>query len=58
MVVIGYSRAWYFRPEVHIDVPRAVLADLPPRARRLLRYSPVVERTARTFDESYRQFAY
>lgn len=24
MVVIGYSRSWYFRPEVHIDVPRDV----------------------------------
>ncbi|MDR5740767.1 phytanoyl-CoA dioxygenase family protein [Caballeronia sp. LZ019] len=58
MVVIGYSRAWYFRPEVHIDVPRAVLASLPPRAKRLLRYCPVVEQTARTFDENYRQFAY
>ena len=58
MVVIGYSRSWYFRPEVHIDVPRAVLASLPPRAKRLLRYCPVVEQTARTFDENYRQFAY
>lgn len=58
MVVIGYSRAWYFRPEVHIDVPRDVFAALPPRARRLLRFNPLVEKTARTFDESYRQFAY
>jgi hypothetical protein len=58
MVVIGYSRGWYFRPEVHIDVPRKVLAELPPRARRLLRFNPVVEETARTFDENYRQFAY
>ncbi|SAK44112.1 Kanamycin B dioxygenase [Caballeronia hypogeia] len=58
MVVIGYSRAWYFRPEVHIDVPRAVLAALPARARRLLRFNPQVERTPRIFDESYRQFAY
>ncbi|KXU92467.1 phytanoyl-CoA dioxygenase [Caballeronia megalochromosomata] len=58
MVVIGYSRAWYFRPEVHIDVPRDVFAELPARARRLLRFNPWVEKTARTFDESYRQFAY
>jgi ectoine hydroxylase-related dioxygenase (phytanoyl-CoA dioxygenase family) len=58
MVVIGYSRGWYFRPEVHIDVPCKVLAELPPRARRLLRFNPVVEETARTFDENYRQFAY
>jgi ectoine hydroxylase-related dioxygenase (phytanoyl-CoA dioxygenase family) len=58
MVVIGYSRAWYFRPEVRIDVPRDVFAALPPRARRLLRFNPQVEKTARIFDESYRQFAY
>jgi ectoine hydroxylase-related dioxygenase (phytanoyl-CoA dioxygenase family) len=58
MVVIGYSRAWYFRPEVHIDVPRGVFAALPPRARRLLRFNTMVEHTARTFDENYRQFAY
>jgi ectoine hydroxylase-related dioxygenase (phytanoyl-CoA dioxygenase family) len=58
MVVIGYSRAWYFRPEVHIDVPRDVLAGLPPRAARLLRFNPRVEKTARMFDENYRQFAY
>ncbi|MDR5773984.1 phytanoyl-CoA dioxygenase family protein [Caballeronia sp. LP006] len=58
MVVVGYSRAWYFRPEVRIDVPRDVFASLPARAKRLLRYNPQVESTARTFDESYRQFAY
>ena len=58
MVVIGYSRAWYFRHEVRIDVPRDVFAGLPTRARRLLRFNPQVERTPRTFDESYRQFAY
>ncbi|MDR5836734.1 phytanoyl-CoA dioxygenase family protein [Caballeronia sp. LZ034LL] len=58
MVVIGYSRAWYFRPEVHIDVPRDVFAALPARARRLLRFNPQVDETARTFDENYRQFAY
>lgn len=58
MVVIGYSRAWYFRPEVRIDVPRKVLAALPARARRLLRFNPVVEETACTFDERDRQFAY
>jgi ectoine hydroxylase-related dioxygenase (phytanoyl-CoA dioxygenase family) len=58
MVVIGYSRAWYFRPEVHIDVPRGVLAGLPARAKRLLRFNTIVEETMRTFDENYRQFAY
>jgi ectoine hydroxylase-related dioxygenase (phytanoyl-CoA dioxygenase family) len=58
MVVIGYSRGWYFRPEVRIEVPRAVLAALPVRAKRLLRYNPVVETTPRIFDENYRHFAY
>jgi ectoine hydroxylase-related dioxygenase (phytanoyl-CoA dioxygenase family) len=58
MVVIGYSRAWYFRPEVQIQVPRAVFAALPPRAQRLLRYSPQVDKTPRIFDESYQRFAY
>ena len=58
MVVIGYSRAWYFRPEVRIDVPRRVFASLPARAQRLLRYNPQVDTTSRTFDENYRQFAY
>jgi ectoine hydroxylase-related dioxygenase (phytanoyl-CoA dioxygenase family) len=58
MVVIGYSRAWYFRPEVRVEVPRAVFESLPARAKRLLRFSPQVEHTPRTFDESYRQFAY
>lgn len=58
MVVIGYSRAWYFRPEVRIDVPRRVFAALPARAQRLLRYNPQVDTTPRTFDENYRQFAY
>jgi ectoine hydroxylase-related dioxygenase (phytanoyl-CoA dioxygenase family) len=58
MVVIGYSRAWYFRPEVRIEVPRHVLAGLPPRARRLLRFNPQVDETTRTFDENYKQFAY
>ena len=43
MVVIGYSRNWLFRPEVAIHVPRPVIASLPPRARRLLRFNPVVD---------------
>ena len=58
MVVIGYSRAWYFRPEVSISVPKRVFDALPPRAKRLLRYMPKVDATPRTFDESYRNFAY
>jgi ectoine hydroxylase-related dioxygenase (phytanoyl-CoA dioxygenase family) len=43
MVVIGYSRRWLFRPEVNIRVPRAALDKLSERARRLLRFSPIVE---------------
>ena len=58
MVVIGYSRSWYFRPEVQVQVPRDIYAALPPRARRLLRYSPQVESVPRQFDESYQRFAY
>jgi Phytanoyl-CoA dioxygenase (PhyH) len=58
MVVIGYSRSWYFRPEVQVQVPRDVFAALPARAKRLLRYSPQVDKTPRTFDESYQRFAY
>jgi ectoine hydroxylase-related dioxygenase (phytanoyl-CoA dioxygenase family) len=58
MVVIGYSRSWYFRPEVQVQVPRAVFAALPGRAQGLLRYNPQVERTPRSFDESYQRFAY
>ncbi len=43
MVVIGYSRAWYYRPEVSVRLPRPALPALPARARRLLRTNPVVE---------------
>lgn len=43
MVVIGYSRRWLFRPEVSIRVPRAALDTLSERARRLLRFNPVVD---------------
>jgi ectoine hydroxylase-related dioxygenase (phytanoyl-CoA dioxygenase family) len=59
MVVIGYSRRWYHRPEVHIDVPRAVLEGLSPRARRLLRFNPVCESLADVQrGEGYQAFAY
>lgn len=60
MVVIGYSRRWLFRPEVNIRVPREVLAGLPERAQRQLRFNPVfdtVEEAAQA-RESYRVFAY
>jgi ectoine hydroxylase-related dioxygenase (phytanoyl-CoA dioxygenase family) len=60
MVVLGYSRRWLFRPEVNIRVPREVLAGLPERAQRQLRFNPVfdrIEEAAQT-EESYRVFAY
>jgi Phytanoyl-CoA dioxygenase (PhyH) len=59
MVVIGYSRSWYFRPEVHIDVPRDVYQRLGPKAKRLLRHMPQVDDVgALQSAESYLKFAY
>jgi ectoine hydroxylase-related dioxygenase (phytanoyl-CoA dioxygenase family) len=58
MVVIGYSRRWLFRPEVHIQVPRAVHEALSPRGRQLLRFNPVVEQLEESGRESYQSFAY
>jgi ectoine hydroxylase-related dioxygenase (phytanoyl-CoA dioxygenase family) len=59
MVVIGYSRRWLFRPEVSIRVPRAALDGLSERARRLLRFNPVVESLEdRPESEVYQSFAY
>lgn len=59
MVVIGYSRRWLFRPEVSITIPRAVLDGLSERARRMLRFNPVVETLADApAVERYQAFAY
>jgi ectoine hydroxylase-related dioxygenase (phytanoyl-CoA dioxygenase family) len=58
MVVIGYSRRWLFRPEVHIRVPKAIHAALSSRARSLLRFNPVVELLDEDSQESYQSFAY
>jgi len=60
MVVIGYSRRWLFRPEVNIRVPREVLAGLPARAQKWLRFNPVFDTVeeASQQEESYRVFAY
>lgn len=60
MVVIGYSRRWLHRPEVNIRVPAQVLAGLPERARRWLRFNPVFASAAQAAEanESYRAFAY
>ena len=59
MVVIGYSRRWLFRPEVSIRVPRAALQTLSERARRMLRFNPVVGSLDEEPDtEIYQSFAY
>ncbi|MBD2101969.1 phytanoyl-CoA dioxygenase family protein [Leptolyngbya sp. FACHB-261] len=59
MAVIGYSRRWLFRPEVSIQVPQAALETLSERARRLLRFNPVVESIDdRPKTEVYQSFAY
>lgn len=60
MVVIGYSRRWLYRPEVHIRVPRDTLQALPERTQRWLRFNPVFETAAEAAaaGESYRLFAY
>lgn len=59
MVVLGYSRRWLYRPEVHIRVPQSVWDGLSPTARRLLRHNPVVpDGQALAAGETYRSFAY
>jgi len=59
MVVIGYSRRWLFRPEVSIRVPRAELESASERARRMLRWNPVVESLDEPEStEVYQAFAY
>lgn len=59
MVVIGYSRRWLFRPEVCIRVPRAALDTLSERARRLLRFNPIVESLdEKPETEIYQAYAY
>lgn len=59
MVVLGYSRRWLHRPEVHIRVPQSVCNGLSPTGRRLLRHNPVVpDDQALAGGETYRSFAY
>ena len=58
MVVIGYSRRWLLRPEVSIQVPRAELERLSPRARSLVRFNPVVDQLDEEAGERYQSFAY
>ncbi|MDQ3230490.1 MAG: phytanoyl-CoA dioxygenase family protein [Pseudobdellovibrionaceae bacterium] len=59
MAVIGYSRKWLFRPEVSIEMPRSTLGELSHRARRMLRYNPVVDVIGQNpKNETYDTFAY
>jgi ectoine hydroxylase-related dioxygenase (phytanoyl-CoA dioxygenase family) len=59
MVVMGYSRRWLFRPEVNIRIPRAALVGLSDRARKMLRFNPIVESLEQKEDvEVYQSFAY
>ena len=59
MVVIGYSRRWLFRPEVEVRIPRETWDVLPERARRWLRFNPIVGSAAEAdAEETYRTFAY
>lgn len=59
MVVIGYSRKWLFRPEVSINIPRAVWETLSPPSRHMLRFNRVVESLAAVpKEEIYQAFAY
>ncbi|MDB5956880.1 phytanoyl-CoA dioxygenase family protein [Ramlibacter sp.] len=59
MVVIGYSRRWYYRPEVNIRIPQSTWETLSPTGRKLLRYNPVVpDDQLMQGEETYRSFAY
>ena len=58
MVVLGYSRRWLWRPEVHIEVPRAVLDSMPQRLQALLRFNPVLDAGERPDGERYQNFMY
>jgi ectoine hydroxylase-related dioxygenase (phytanoyl-CoA dioxygenase family) len=59
MCVIGYSRKWLLRPEVSINIPRAVWQTLSPDARKMLRYNPIIESLAEAPQtEIYQSFAY
>jgi ectoine hydroxylase-related dioxygenase (phytanoyl-CoA dioxygenase family) len=59
MIVIGYSRHWYHRPEVNINIPEATWAQLSERARQLLRFNPRVKSLDELpQQERYQAFAY
>ncbi len=58
MVVIGYSRRWLYRPEVSIQIPKATAATLSERARKLLRFNPIVDSVEPGAPEIYQAYAY
>ena len=59
MVVIGYSRKWLNRPEVSIQIPREEMDKVSERARKMLRFNPVVESVEeKPAQETYQAFAY
>lgn len=59
MVVIGYSRKWLFRPEVSINIPRAVWERLSPDSQNMLRFNPIIESLENApKTEVYQSFAY
>lgn len=59
MIVIGYSRRWLFRPEVSIQIPRAMFDNLSDRARQLLRFNRIIESLDNLPEtERYQSFAY
>jgi hypothetical protein len=57
MVVIGYSRKWFMRPEVSIQIPEEEFSKLSPRAKHMLRFNPRGE-PAEKGPETYKSFAY
>jgi len=59
MCVIGYSRRWLFRPEVSINIPRAVWENLSTESRKMLRFNRIVESLeSAPKEEVYQSFAY
>jgi len=59
MIVIGYSRKWLLRPEVHIRIPRVEWERASERAKKMLRTNPVVDSLdLKDKAEVYQSFAY
>lgn len=59
MVVIGYSRSWMHRPEVSIQIPRSEHEKLSEKAKKMLRFNPVVDEIKdEVKPESYTTFQY